>query len=88
MLEDPTWTGQAKGKQSLDFVERMMPAWGTIEQGLQFGISHGTDRRSFREGERIPFAMFVRNASNEARFVSVANDFDSHVVDLTDSGGK
>jgi beta-lactamase regulating signal transducer with metallopeptidase domain len=88
MLEDPTWQGQAKGKQSLDFMERMKPSWGAAEQGLQFGISHGTDRRGFREGERISFAMFVRNTSNESRLVSVSNDFDSEVVDLTDSDGK
>ncbi|MCU0721132.1 MAG: M56 family metallopeptidase [Pirellula sp.] len=87
MLEDPTWNGQAKGKQSQDFVDRMKPAWGVIEQGLQFGISHGTDRRSFQEGDRVPLAMFVRNVSNEVRYVSVDNDFDSHVVDLTDFGG-
>jgi beta-lactamase regulating signal transducer with metallopeptidase domain len=88
MLEDPTWNGHAKGKQSLEFTERMNPSWGTEEQGLQFGISHATDRRGFREGDRIPFAMFVRNTSNESRLVSVSNDFDEEVVDLTDSGGK
>ena len=88
MLEDPTWNGQVKGKQSLDFMERMNPSWGTAEQGLQFAISHGTDRRGFREGERISVAMFVRNTSNELRLVSVSNDFDSEVVDSTDSDGK
>jgi hypothetical protein len=51
-------------------------------------MSHGADSRNFREGERIPFSMFVRNASNEVRFISVTNDFDSDVVDLTDSDGK
>jgi len=78
----------ARGKDALDFIERCKPTWSDSHLDIQFGVSLATEKRKFREGERVPLAVVVRNVGDETLKVSLSADFLANVPQVFDSQCK
>jgi beta-lactamase regulating signal transducer with metallopeptidase domain len=84
----PATMGLLRGKQALDMIGTMKPAWSVAKNGIEFGISHIGDKRQFRAGERVPLAMFIRNVGDKPMRFELGCDFLWNVPEVRDAQGQ
>ena len=78
-----------RGKDALQLINALKPAWSGEQHGVQFGVCHVGNKRRFRAGERVPLAWFIRNVGDETIEVRIAADFLLNVPHVRDAhGGK
>lgn len=69
-------------------IKQFKPAWSSAKQGIRFGLSHATEQRTFRIGERVPVTLFVHNVSDKAATVNLYADFFQQVPTVLDNQNK
>lgn len=75
------FTPEAARRMTAEF----RPAWGEEVLGLRFGLAHTTDKRKYKQGERVPQTLFVQNVSETAVVVSLYADFFRSAPKVIDS---
>jgi thiol-disulfide isomerase/thioredoxin len=80
--------GYLRGQEALDRIEKLKPAWGEAQLGVEFGVAIVGDKRKFQMGERVPLWMCVRNQGDKPVEVRLAADFLWNVPEVRNAKGE
>ena len=61
-----------RGKEALERIESVKPAWSDSQNGIEFGIARIGDKKEFYSGERVPLELFIRNTGDKAVKIEIA----------------
>ena len=67
--------GHYYGRKAAALIDILKPAWGDERLGIQYGVALNSPQRQFRVGQRVPLAVFFRNAGDKPLKVDARPDF-------------
>jgi len=77
-----------RGKEALERIERVKPAWSESQIGIELGIARIGDKKEFRSGKRVPLELFIRSTGGKAVKVELATDFLWNVPEVKSERGE